>query len=469
MLRLWIDEPACVAPIGITVDEQTLVGVAADTLASQLGYTFPEGWRSGFCYTLHPASGEQPFPPEQRLAALHVRSESHFVIERLAFFDAQTRPLPAGNVANDAPRAWAHLNRRALLAGLVLTAGLGSGLLAAVVQHAIRSSRATSRTTAVLTPTTAPGASFLPIGTFVGGPGTVRALAWSPDGRFLASGGDDAALFIWTPDGAVQQRVEQQATVTALAWSPEGKRIMSAAANTVAFFDLTGAVQARFTHHHTGLVTSLAWSSRSEQLAVSAGVDRRAIIWNTSPYQARTVFTRHTAPILDVSWEVDGTAVASSSSGGVVRVWNALTGRETHPLFQDAPLPMRAAAFAPNSTALAVGGDDGLVRLWNGAVCMQAQHVRDAAVCQDSPQRLPAAQYGRIFALAWSPDGRHLACGCEDGSVQCWDVSMGNRGQLIATVVAQQRAPVLGLAWSPTGDRLAAASANSVFLWRVRL
>src|SRR5260370_12887469 len=128
-------------------------------------------------------------------------------------------------------------------------------------------------------------------------------------------------------------------------------------------------VLARSTHDHFSTVTGLTWTAHNQQQVVSGALDQRAIVWQTTQYRPQTIFTRHTAPIESVTWAADGQTIASSSHGGVVRVWNAESGREGHPLYQDAPLPMRAAAFAPIGMQLAVVGAAGVIRLVNGLLC----------------------------------------------------------------------------------------------------
>lgn len=167
-------------------------------------------------------------------------------------------------------------------------------------------------------------------------------------------------------------------------------------------------------------MTSLAWSTHNQQQVVSGALDQRAIVWQTTPYRPQTIFTRHTAPIEAVSWATDGQTVASSSHGGVVRVWNAESAREVHPLYQDARLPMRAAAFSPIGTQLAVGGDDGFIRLWNGLACQNAGMINKGPICLDTPRRLQSSR-SPIRSLAWSPDARYLVSGSDDGTFSVWD------------------------------------------------
>jgi WD40 repeat protein len=287
----------------------------------------------------------------------------------------------------------------------------------------------------------------------------VRTVVWSPDGTMLASGGDDAQLFIWGTNGAVMHNMQHDAAVRAFAWAPDGQRFVTGAGTEVAFFDIrTGENLARSTHRHNQMVMSLAWAAHGDMAVVSGGADHRAIVWDTMNYGAMTTFTLHTSGIEVVSWAADGQTVASSSQGGAIRVWNGASGQELHNYFQDANAPMRALAFAPTGTQLVVGGDDGIIRMWNGTTC-QMPGNGDGAHCMDVPQRMQASLKA-IRSLAWSPNGRFLAVGADDGMLLIWDVAQNRK-----LLTSQQNGSVHSITWSPDGKQLASAAGNIVTTW----
>jgi WD40 repeat protein len=230
----------------------------------------------------------------------------------------------------------------------------------------------------------------------------------------------------------------------------------------VTFFNVpTGAEIVHFAHRHLQTVTGLAWAARGPMSVVSGGADKRAIVWDTKNYELLTLFTLHTAPIEAVSWSADGQTVASSSDGGVVRVWNGASAQQVHGLYLDAAVPMRAAAFAPLSNRLAVGGDDGVVRLWDSLTC-QVQ-LDNGGRCADVPLRLRASQ--RIIrTLAWSPDGTLLAVGADDGVVTIWQPAQSQK----SLFTLPQQATVYAISWSADGKRLAVATGNRVTLWSLK-
>jgi WD40 repeat protein len=196
---------------------------------------------------------------------------------------------------------------------------------------------------------------------------------------------------------------------------------------------------------------------------VSGSLDKRAIVWDTVNYRDLVLFALHTLGIEAVSWSADGQTVASASQGGVVRVWNGTSGRELHNFYQDATVPMRAAAFAPAGTDLAIGGDDGKVRLWDAPTCQLTRGTGGAAQCVDVPLRLPVSQKA-VRSLAWSPSGHLLAVGTEDGLLTIWNMS---HPQQPAVTVTQQTL-VESLSWSPDGTQLATTAGNNVTIWKLK-
>lgn len=234
------------------------------------------------------------------------------------------------------------------------------------------------------------------------------------------------------------------------------------AANQVNFLNPVSGVTLAQGNAHTNAVTGLAWSAQQPPLLVSSALDQKDIVWNTTTFRPQTVFTLHTTPVEAVSWAMDGQTIASSSHGGVVRVWNALSGQEVHGYYFDGQIPLHALAFALTGMLLAVGGDDGIVRLWNGTVCQQQAADAFGRRCLDAPQRLQA-HTKPVRAIAWSPNGRFLATGGDDGKLVIWYPAQSH----IPLLTANHNASVRLLAWSPDGKMVASASGNTVTLWQL--
>ncbi|HEX7734272.1 MAG TPA: hypothetical protein VF458_05405 [Ktedonobacteraceae bacterium] len=296
---------------------------------------------------------------------------------------------------------------------------------------------------------------------------TVRAVAWSPDGKLLASGGSDQQLLTWNVNGQVQVKQEQKAQVRALAWSPDNQQLAAAVATSVLFLNAqSGMVLSKSMNVHDGIVMTLAWSPQAPHYLVSAGLDKLAVVWNPQTFQPVTTFRQHTTRILAAGWASDGQTVGTSSMGGVIRIWNGASGQETHGFYlaqnqAGAAVELNALAFQPGGNMLAAGGMDGVARLWqNGLTCQMMGNGATKGQCVDMPQLLNGHMQP-LRALAWSPDGRFLATGGDDNTLRVWYPTQSQK----PLVNVRQDAPILALSWSPDGRMIATASGRTVTLW----
>ena len=288
----------------------------------------------------------------------------------------------------------------------------------------------------------------------------VRSVAWSPSGNMLASGADDNHLLIWDMAGNILHNIPHPGPVHGVAWAPDGQRLVTGSLTQVAFFNaLNGNLLARSTRRHTQTINSVAWATNNGQHVVTGGSDKRAVVWETQNYQAVLTYRLHTTSINVVSWSADGQFVASSSTGGAVRVWNATNGTDIHGYYQDKQISIRAMTFAPNGNEIVAGADDGIVRFWNnGIVCTKA--IGD--VCVDVPQRLALSKMA-IRSVSWSPDMRFLAVGADDGKFMVLQPAKGMK----PLITHQQNAPVRSITWSPDGKHIATGTGNQVILWDI--
>lgn len=318
-----------------------------------------------------------------------------------------------------------------------------------------------TKTTAKARPKAAFPTMAQAIFTFTNHQQIVRSVNWSPDGTQLASGSDDAHVFIWSPNGTVQHDIPHPGAVQTLAWAPDGQRIVTGSQNHVSFYSVQNAMLLA-EHDHENIVTDVVWAAHNQMWVASAAEDNRAIVWNTNNYQRQTTFRRHTTPVLAVTWSADGQNVASGTQEGIIRVWQGNNAQEIHGgYFMN--VPVRALAFAPVGAQLAAGGNDGVVRIWNGLTCQQQENATLANQCVDVPLMLQASNTA-VRCLEWSPDARFLAVGTDDGNVTVW-YPAHNQQKPILTVT--QKNAVHSLTWSPKGDQLASASGNAVTIWNL--
>jgi roadblock/LC7 domain-containing protein len=234
--------------------------------------------------------------------------------------------------------------------------------------------------------------------------GPVRAVAWSPNGRLMATGSEDKSVrFIEVATGEVVARVLHDGVVRAIAWSPDGRLLATGSEDRAArvFDAATGKEVARITHDR--VVVAVSWSLSGRMLATGSGDGTARIIDAASDKEVARV--RHGGVVNAVAWSPDGRLLASGSWDRTARIIEATTGRELSRVSHNGEV--RALAWSPDGRRVATGSTD---FGWPGDA-----RVIEAA---SGKELFRVAHNGGVAAVAWSPDGRLLATGSWDNTAR---------------------------------------------------
>lgn len=258
-----------------------------------------------------------------------------------------------------------------------------------------------------------------------------------------------------------------QDTVSTIAYSPNGKIVASGSYDrTVILWDVSRpshAVQLSVLAGHTDHINSIAFSPDGSTLA-SGSDDHRIILWDVSnpkKPQKLSAFYEET-PVLAIDFHPSGHILASGISGGSVNLWNV--GKPHKPSIISSPGPIsgdaESVAFSRDGNKLAVGQGSGLIGIWeihNPSIPAEAFSFR----AYDVP----------IYSVAFNKDGGLLASGSE-GQVAIWDVSNpgeidpGEMGRPLNRTFLDYAATARRVAFSPEGDVFAAGGDNkALMLW----
>jgi WD40 repeat protein len=293
----------------------------------------------------------------------------------------------------------------------------------------------------------------------------VRAVAWAPDGRLVASGSNpEIALWDTSTGKRLTMLSGHTSQIYCMAWSPASSLLASAGDDGAVRVWDTQQAHAIQTLHRTSSASSepifsLAWAPDGHQIAAGAQ-DGSVNLWNAltgkqtalwdGPPERQSRGGSSPFAAWGVSWSPDGGHIVSTRYDDLVLIWDVATGRsQVIPKTDTQP---NTVAWSPNGRQFAVTDDQGKVILWNGATGQ-----RGATFEGHDGQ-------GWAYGLAWSPDGSMVASSRQSGILQLWDARNGK--ELVA--FQGHLNAVWGLAWSHDGLRLASASDDgSVCLWGV--
>jgi WD40 repeat protein len=253
----------------------------------------------------------------------------------------------------------------------------------------------------------------------------VHAVTFRPDGKWLATLGDEGTIRVWDAGSGRELRALNASTVglgvelAGLGWSPDGRRLASALGDgLVRIWDpATGRETARIAHS----ARSVAWSPDGARIATGGDSGLEIRPWDPGDERPHGPVLRLPGRVTSLSWSPDGRrlAVTSDETDGSritsgLTVWDATSGEKV--LRVAAVSALWSVAFSPDGTRLATGGKEGIVRIFDAA------DGRERAALFDGSQNLSG--------LAFGPDGRRLhAAGWGMHAVFVFDPDRDPRGR----------------------------------------
>ncbi|GAA3384521.1 protein kinase domain-containing protein [Cryptosporangium minutisporangium] len=335
-------------------------------------------------------------------------------------YGAPYPPAGSGAVAPAPPSASPARRRRPLIAALavaVVLAVVGAGVfwLRGIGGGTSGEDSATPRVTA--TPL-AIGPSPAIQHKFSGHTQWINAVAFSPDGRKIASGSGDSTVRLWDVEFRSQigdPLKGHTGTVYRVRFSVNDLLASVGGDGAVRLWNADTGTKVGVLTGHAGDAYGLAFSPDGMVLASSGG-DRTVRLWDVAKQKEIAVLRGHTDEVYSVAFSPDGRTLATGGADDTIRLWDVETRKQIGDPLQATPGDIDSVAFSPDGRLVAGGGSDKVVRLWD----------TETRALRDGPSAL-RGHTDNIYSLAFSPDGRTLATASIDDTTRLWDVASGKQ------------------------------------------
>jgi len=296
--------------------------------------------------------------------------------------------------------------------------------------------------------------------TLTGHAQSVNCICFSPDGKTLASASNDESVRLWDTRSGQCLHILTGHTqkVVFVAFDSHSRTLASSSDDqTLRLWDITTGQCLRSFRGNSNWFSAVAFAEQSDssgkhgKRAIASSIDEQTIkLWDINTGQCCRILKGHQDLIWAVAFSQDGKILASSSNDQTTKVWQVSTGTclKTLPGFDSR---VSSLALSPNGQVLAIGGVERLVQLWD---LNRGQRLRTLR-----------GQSSQVWSFALSPDGQTLASGNGMHSVRLWDLTTDRA----LKTLSGHRDWVCCVSFSPHGTILASGSFDrTVKLWHVR-
>jgi len=247
------------------------------------------------------------------------------------------------------------------------------------------------------------------IRTLKGHRGHIKAVLFSPDGRTLASGSKDKAIVLWDPvSGEKIRDIKDRSmdSVLSLAFSPDGKVLAAGTDDEkVILLNPQTGQKIRTLEGHSDEIGAVAFSPDGKTLASGSG-DKTIILWDPATGEKRNTLKGHKDTVNSLAFGPDSHVLVSSSSDKSIAFWNTTSGEKTN-ILTDNKDSVQSVAFSPDGRILVSGNEDKTITLWDAQTGNKLEAL--------------SGHKDMVTSVIFTPDGHSFISASEDRNINVWD------------------------------------------------
>jgi WD40 repeat protein len=324
--------------------------------------------------------------------------------------------------------------------------------------------------------------------------GTVLAIAYSPDGKTIATASEDKTVQLWNATTGAREGppLQHSGPVDAVQFNPKGGQLLTAVHDGKAFvWDLGGQKRLLRAVPHPSIVTTATFNPDGTRIT-TAGEDGTICFWDAASLAQVGATLKAASPVRVLTFRTDGALLLTGSDDGTAQFWEVSSGKRLDPALREESA-VRSVAISRDGKYALTSTSQGISRLWDvdtkqagaplrhggagdgraafspdGTRAITWSHdwwvqVWEVPSCKPLGERL--RQQGPISAAAFSPDGRLILTASRDGEARLWDAATSKP----AGAPLRHAGMVLSALFSPDGKTvLTSGDHPTAQLWEVR-